>query len=124
MNGESTTRAVGLGLALVFGAGAAFGVAFALGFTIGFALVLAFVFGFAAVDFAAADFAGAFFLRIFAAISVVRSSPKLWPLVVRGRGPRNEGRVRYQKILAISITILARRFGAILSANPPSFGYE
>jgi hypothetical protein len=106
LKGESTTRAFGFGLTAGFVDTSAFG------FTITLALVFAFAFGFAvdfAVDdFAAVGFAAAVFFRIFAAICLIRSSPNRWPLVVRGRGPRNEGRVRYQNISAA-----ARKIGAL-----------
>ena len=105
LNGESTTRAFGFGLAAGFGATSAFG------FTITFALVFAFALGFAVVfavvAFAAVGFAAEVFFRIFAAICLIRSSPNRWPLVVRGRGPCNEGRVRYQNTSAA-----ARKIGA------------
>src|SRR6187401_1486043 len=107
LNGESTTRAFGFGLAAGFGATSAFG------FTITFALVFAFALGFAVVfavvAFAAVGFAAEVFFRIFAAICLIRSSPNRWPLVVRGRGPCNEGRVRYQNISAA-----ARKIGTPL----------
>ena len=117
LNGESTPRALAFGFALALGGRSALGLtsalaftstlgfASALGFTIGLAFALVFALGFAA-DFAAVGFAAAVFFRIFAAISVVRSSPKHWLLVVRARGPLNEGRVRYQKISAMATGIV------------------
>src|SRR5512147_147551 len=133
LNGESTTRALDFGLATAFAiaSGLAFGSGFALtsgfafnsafaftsalaltsafGFTIVFAFVLVFALGLAVVDFVAIGFAVAVFFRIFAGISVVHSSPKPWPLVVGERGPLNEGRVRYQKILGMAIRIVDTR---------------
>jgi len=100
LNGESTTRGFDfVGLAGGLGDASAFG------FTIALAFVLAFALGFAVVAFAAVDLAAAVFFRIFAAISLIRSSPNRWPLVARGRAPRNEGRVRYQNISATAIEI-------------------
>src|SRR3954471_19920373 len=86
LNGESMAGVFPRGFAGDFDATSAFV------FTMGFAFALAFVLGFAVVvDFAAAVFAAAVFFRIFAAISVVRSSPRHWPVVVRGRGPAMKG---------------------------------
>ena len=107
LNGESTTLDFGFGLAGGFGDTSAFGFTIALAFVLAFAL--GFAVGFAVVDFAAVGFAAAVFFRIFAAICLIRSSPNRWPLVVRGRGPRNEGRVRYQNISAA-----ARKIGTPL----------
>jgi hypothetical protein len=148
LNGESTTRALDFGLATVFAitSGFAFrsGLAFTSGFafnsafaftsalaltsafvfTIAFAFVLVFALGLAVVDFVAIGFAVAVFFRIFAAISVVRSSPKHWPLVVGERGPLNEGRVRYQKISGMAIRIVGAGmtgFRLEIAAGPRRF---
>ena len=107
LNGESTTRAFDFGFATGFGDTSAFG--FTITFALVFAFALGFAVGFADVDFAAVGFAAAVFFRIFAAICFIRSSPNRWPLVVRGRGPCNEGRVRYQNTSAA-----ARKIGTPL----------
>ena len=106
LNGESTTRAFDFGFATGFGDTSAFG--FTITFALVFAFALGFAVGFADVDFAAVGFAAAVFFRIFAAICFIRSSPNRWPLVVRGRGPCNEGRVRYQNTSAA-----ARKIGTL-----------
>jgi hypothetical protein len=64
--------------------------AFALG--LDFVLSLVMLGAFAAV-----------FFRVFAAIYEFVSLENSWSVVVRGRCPRNEGRVRYQKIWVIAI---------------------
>jgi hypothetical protein len=114
----------------VFNSAFAFTSAFVLtsafGFTIAFVLV--FALGLAVVDFVAIGFAVAVFFRIFAAISVVRSSPKDWPLVVGERGRLNEGRVRYQNISGMAIRIvgtqMARNRHEIATARQHFRGFE